>query len=93
MQHHDTVQANQRILDAIERGVPIFNRGDAAACAEIYAACIREIVADSRQDETLRGELEKMLDRGRRAHDATAKAWIYRHTLDAVYAHLNQTAN
>lgn len=75
----------QRIEDAVERGVPVFNRGNHAECAKIYETCLKELIADKRLDAKLRQALEKILARGGGADSARDRAWLYRSGLDSAY--------
>lgn len=71
---------------AIERGVPLFNDGQPAACAAVYELTLASIVqlgGDELDDRTL-GMLHRTLRDGQRIRDAGERAWHYRRTLDAL---------
>lgn len=71
---------------AIERGVPLFNAGQPAACAAVYELALASIVqlgADELDDRTL-GMLSRTLREGQRIHDAGERAWHYRRAIDAL---------
>ena len=75
----------ERIEAAIERGVPIFNGGDHAKCAEIYKTTIQSLAADERVCSTVRKTMKMVLDRAAKVDGARDLAWIYRHGLDHAY--------
>lgn len=71
---------------AIERGVPQFNSGDAAACAAIYEVTAQSLIglggdAIPAKSRTLLGEA---LGRAASTHDERRAAWILREALDAT---------
>lgn len=75
--------AVDRITAAIERGVPLFNAGDAAGCAAIYERTARELTA-------LAGALGEMqaddvaAALAAPAADASARAWALREAFDRI---------
>jgi hypothetical protein len=76
------VDAHDRIREAISIGVPLYNSGDAAACAEVYEVCLREIepTLDSNAARSVQAtlqELEKLAN-----HDK--RAWRLRETMDFI---------
>jgi transforming growth factor-beta-induced protein len=72
---------------AIRRGVPLFNKGDAAACTAVYeVAAYSLLVMDI--DHDAHRQLTRALNELGATHDAGEKAWILRHALDAVHANL-----
>ena len=75
---------------AIERGVPLFNEGQAAACAAIYEVTARSLLAlgGPALDDASRRKLERALDRVGSTHDADRQAWILREALDGTYMQL-----
>lgn len=80
----------QLIELAIDRGVPLYNDGDVAQCADIYEQCIKMIASDCGSSEQLKTSLNKVLAKATHTGSADAKAWMLRHTLDATYAYLQQ---
>ena len=71
---------------AIDRGAPLFNRGQARACADIYEVAITSLLAlDSDLTNTDRKTLKNALKDARHSYDARANAWTYRRAMDAVY--------
>ena len=73
------------IEEAIERGVPIFNKGDHKQCAEIYRGAIEALASDERIKDHLRKGLKMVLDRAEKMGDSTDQAWLYRRALDHSY--------
>ena len=82
------VSASQRIIMAIDRGVPLFNGGDAQACAKVYAACLQDLVEDKRLQGDFRTALEEALERSNESGDARKRAWLLRGVLDHTLARL-----
>lgn len=72
---------------AILRGVPLFNKGDAVACTAVYEVAANSLLAMG-IDPNSRGQLTRALNELGATHDASKKAWILRHALDAVHANL-----
>jgi hypothetical protein len=73
------------IGDAIAVGAPMFNKGDAAGCATLYADCAADLLADGNLPKDLRQRLtlglEQASSSGASARD---RAWAMRHALDSV---------
>jgi uncharacterized surface protein with fasciclin (FAS1) repeats len=83
-------QAMRMLEDAIERGVPVFNRGDHHECAEIYKAVCVAIV-DSRSKKLPQATMTALkhgLNRAEHLHDATSQAWALRHGIDSAWVGL-----
>jgi uncharacterized surface protein with fasciclin (FAS1) repeats len=74
---------------AIERGVPIFNNGDAAGCAAIYEVTAEALRSMSSVPDTSRKVLAKALREARAEKSARQRAWILRAVLDHTLASLN----
>lgn len=76
---------------AIRRGVPLFNAGQASACAAIYEVAIESLLkshTDALSDRD-RSTLGNALRQIRREDgNPSQQAWTLRHALDAVYASL-----
>jgi uncharacterized surface protein with fasciclin (FAS1) repeats len=78
-------RARELLTLAIERGVPLFNRGDADATAAIYEVAAEAALAGGfGLSRGARRALQQGLREGRRTHDARARAWVYRGALDRV---------
>ena len=78
------------ILTAIGRGVPLYNSGDAQACARVYHDCARDLVRDGALNSGSSSKLLAALEAtGPGAHlGADECAWLLRHTLDDVLERL-----
>jgi len=87
----------QRLRDAIARGAPAYNRGQARRCADIYLRAAREelrvsgarLVRDSLQEavasaESLLREAEEADGGHARERKEKAAAWALRHAFDHV---------
>jgi hypothetical protein len=68
---------------AIQRGVPLYNRGHADACAAIYEVATMALI---QMEEALpadqRRRLMDTLRQSRRTHDMSDRAWTLRRGLD-----------
>jgi hypothetical protein len=73
---------------AIERGVPLFNAGDAAGCAAVYESVAATVLglAGDRLSAASRERLESGLDQARHSHSPSDRAWALRHAFDDVLA-------
>ncbi|MEM7165420.1 MAG: CIA30 family protein [Planctomycetota bacterium] len=70
---------------AIERGAPIFNDGNPAACAAIYEVAVQAVLAlRDGISETDRVTLEFALNEARGIDDATSQAWTLRRAMDKL---------
>jgi len=77
-----SADAHDRIREAISVGVPLYNSGNAAACAEVYEVCLREIepTIDSNAARSVQATLQEL---GKLAnHDK--RAWALRKTMDFI---------
>ncbi len=88
------VQSARAVIElAIERGVPLFNDGQHAACAAVYEVAIESLKmshADTLADED-RIALQKALDKMKIEKDnPREQAWTLRRAMDAVYKNLAQ---
>jgi len=70
---------------AIERGAPLFNDGNAEACAGIYVTAADGLLALESVPEEAKEVLERALRRAGRTGDVRDQAWILRGALDEVY--------
>ena len=84
--------AMNRITSAIDRGVPMFNHGDASGTAAIYAATARELLDRADLSHTEQMRLQRGLRAGERATDSRESAWQLRYALDDISASLGATA-
>jgi hypothetical protein len=76
---------------AIERGVPLFNDGQHAACAAVYEVAVESLLkshADTLIDKE-RTALQDALDKMKTEKDnPRQQAWTLRRAMDAVYESL-----
>jgi uncharacterized surface protein with fasciclin (FAS1) repeats len=85
-------QAMRVITEAINRGVPVFNRGHHGQCADIYTAACQMIV-DSGSDqmpEHVMSSLQHTLTRASHLHHSSQRAWALRHGMDSALSGLRQ---
>ncbi|MDG2125704.1 MAG: CIA30 family protein, partial [Verrucomicrobiales bacterium] len=75
-----------RIVSAIERGVPMFNRGDAAECAAVYRECLADLCEDESVDAGLRKAVRRLMTQAKAADTDVERAWLYRGGLDHLYS-------
>jgi hypothetical protein len=75
---------------AINRGAPLFNDGQPAACAAIYEVTIEALVALGADDlgSSIVERLEKGLADAKSDSSPSARAWTLRRALDDAYGHL-----
>ena len=75
---------------AIERGVPLFNQGDADRCADIYATAITTLLlaVPDQMTEQQKARFVDALREAQRADSDVDRAWILRRAIDAVGASL-----
>ncbi len=71
---------------AIERGVPLFNSGNAAACAAVYEVTCEALRSMPSVPENSRADLSGALAKMRTAKSDRDKAWILRNALDRAAA-------
>lgn len=71
---------------AIERGVPLFNNGNPAACAAIYEVTCEALRTMPELTEESRAILREALVEMRRTESESERAWILRRALDRVLA-------
>ena len=71
---------------AIERGVPLFNMGDARACAEVYTTAIEGVLErpETELGDADRRVLRDALTAAGAERDAAARAWLLREAMDRV---------
>ncbi|MGI9244334.1 MAG: fasciclin domain-containing protein, partial [Verrucomicrobiales bacterium] len=80
------VEPGALIEKAIERGVPIFNDGNHAKCAEIYRACLEEISSNKSVEAKTRKRVKEVLQAASQVEEKRDRAWLYRHALDLAYS-------
>ena len=81
----DRVLAPDALIElAIERGVPLFNNGNPAACRAIYEVACEALRAMPSICEHSREDLGRALNKMRAEPGESRKAWILRHALDRV---------
>jgi len=84
--------ARQMISWAIHQGVPVFNRGHHAQCAEIYRKTMKTMMAadiDGAPEHAMT-PIKHALRMAEQTDHATRKAWILRRGLDASYQALGR---
>jgi NADH dehydrogenase [ubiquinone] 1 alpha subcomplex assembly factor 1 len=71
---------------AIERGVPLFNDGNPAACAAVYEVTSRALIdlAGDELDADVIAALERGLRGASLTDDSQRQAWLLRYSLDAA---------
>jgi uncharacterized surface protein with fasciclin (FAS1) repeats len=77
------------IAEAIERGVPLFNRGKEKQCADVYLAAATELVEESEMQESLRKAMKGIKQVALESADYGERAWILRHGFDMILASLH----
>lgn len=86
MSRADSAKAIER---AIDRGVPMFNHGNAAGTAAIYKSVSETLIRSGGLNTEERARLEMGLVAAADARDARASAWQLRYALDDVNASLH----
>ena len=71
---------------AVERGTPLFNRGEVEACAAIYEVAMQGIVrfGRGRVAPAILSDLRDALENGAAIENARSRAWAYRRALDEM---------
>ena len=87
---HASSAAQSLIERAIERGAPLFNRGNEVACAAVYLTVADALIARDDVSTEARRTLERAQRRAGRTRDAADQAWILRDALDTVYEELGE---
>jgi hypothetical protein len=73
---------------AIERGVPLFNKGETAACAALYEITFEALQAMDELCDESRKELANTLQSARAESSPRQQAWILREGLDLAWKRL-----
>ncbi|MCX6880286.1 MAG: CIA30 family protein [Verrucomicrobia bacterium] len=76
---------------AIKRGVPLFNKGDVAACAALYEVTCEALLVMNEVTEKSRKELGKSLMAARAESSPRKQAWILRDGLDRAWTRLKKS--
>ncbi len=71
---------------AIDRGVPLFNNDQPAACATVYEVALASVLVLGQDDltDSMRELVTDALRDGQRMHDQRDRAWHYRRAIDAL---------
>ena len=77
------INAAELIVAAIERGVPLYNSGNIAECADVYENCLVALSESERLDPRTRDMLGKVAEAGKQK-DPDSRAWFYRSALDRM---------
>ena len=74
------------LVNAIERGAPLFNNNNPEACAAVYATALEAVAAvgDFGLDAPARATLAARLKEIAMDRDVTERAWAYRRIMDAM---------
>ncbi|MCF7676311.1 MAG: CIA30 family protein [Akkermansiaceae bacterium] len=75
---------------AIKRGVPLFNKGEAAACAALYEVTCEALQVIDGVSEKSRAELARVLKAARSEASDRKRAWILRDGMDRAWASLKK---
>lgn len=76
--------AADAIRDAIDRGVPMFNHGNAQGTVAVYTSVAERLMREGSLTTEERARLEVGLMEAGNAHSASASAWKLRYALDDV---------
>jgi uncharacterized surface protein with fasciclin (FAS1) repeats len=87
-----TPSAKGLIELAIDRGVPLFNHGDEAACAAIYEITCTALLSIPEVSKESRKLLVQALKNATAEDSAREKAWILREGLDQTWTSLSKGA-
>lgn len=71
---------------AIDRGVPMFNHGDHAACAAVYEVALNAMLAmpQDAMTDSAKTTVRKALAEGGNTHSMRDRAWVYRKAMDRL---------
>ena len=92
-QRMSRVAASEAISRAIDRGVPMFNHGNATATAAIYSTTAQTLLESAELSQSEQMRLKRGLRAGESADDARESAWQLRYALDDVSESLMATAD
>ena len=85
----DPKTALKKIEDAIDRGVPVFNRGHHAQCADIYRDCMMAIADGGIVEDEVADVMREWVEKSSKLKSGTDRAWMLRRGLDQIYAGLS----
>lgn len=85
---HAKMNVRAKIVAAIHRGVPLYNNGHPAACAETYQTCIRSLAANAQLSDRIKADLAKSLEQAE-GKSADERAWLFRFALDETLAQIS----
>jgi len=68
---------------AIEKGVPLYNHGQKAACAAIYEVAAKSVLAMQGISEEAKKPLRMALNKIQATHSSSQQAWMLREALDS----------
>jgi uncharacterized surface protein with fasciclin (FAS1) repeats len=89
MSERSAAAAGQLIRRAIRLGAPLYNAGEAEACADVYVVTAESLLRmGSRLSDDVRSPLRHALSRAEHEGNASERAWIMRRGLDAAYDEL-----
>lgn len=74
------------IAQAIQKGVPLFNAGDARGCERMYKDTAQVLLAREDVGAEVQQLLSSAIEESRKARDAGAGAWALRRALDTILA-------
>jgi len=75
---------------AINRGVPLFNKGETAACAALYEVTCKALLNMAGVTEKTRAELAKSLKAAQAESMPRNQAWILREGMDRAWTRLQE---
>jgi transforming growth factor-beta-induced protein len=80
---------------AVERGAPLFNQGDAEACAAIYEVAVQSLLrlGKGRFADPLLAELKSDAANAAAIENARSRAWAFRRAMDQAYRSAMQPAS
>ena len=84
---NQSITPQASIIAAIQRGVPLYNQGNAQACADIYRDCIKSLAMRGDLNGAVKASLNQSLKMSE-SKSADESAWIYRYALDKTYSTL-----
>ena len=85
-----TSAAEELIRRAIERGAPMYNQGNAAACAAVYQTCADALMVMDVLDDRQEDRMTRAMQEASSTHDMNRRAWMMRHALDEAYTSLGE---
>ena len=75
------------IFDAISTGVPMYNAGHHAQCANLYQRTMETVMA-STTDSEMRSHMKMVLTAAKRETCPMERAWTLRRGMDQMYVRL-----